>query len=47
VTGKHSTIELKALGQWWRTYGKCARGGMHSPLCGHRHRHSNAEFVTR
>jgi len=36
-----------SLDQWWRTYGTRARGGTHSPLCGHAHRRSSAEFVTR
>jgi len=31
----------------WRTYGTRARSGTHSPLCGHTHRRSNTEFVTR
>jgi len=35
------------LGQWWRTYGTHARCGTRSPICGHAHRHSSTEFVTR
>ena len=35
----------EALGQWWRTYGTRARGGTHSPLCGHAHRRSSADLV--
>ena len=37
----------EALGQWWRTYGTRVRGGTHSSLCGHAHRRSSAEFITR
>ena len=35
------------LYQWWRTYVTGARGGTHSPLCGHAQCRSSAEFVSR
>jgi len=33
--------------QWWRTYGTRATGCTHRPLCGHAHRRSSTEFVSR